>query len=677
LDSFVPRYQLPDTWSGKGVCPVCRSAGSLRVAHQAILPDRMECAVCGAAFEMQSGGTHIRLQALPDTLSGRASDLLDTWLMPGEVPTIGPLGSSTTRPDEPFAQDLLPPASATTAARVDNFAADLLPPAPPPGTSPLRRGTGQLTLRTGATGSLSGATPNARPVTGPLPKNFGTAPLTPPAGAKPAMPPVAPPAASRPTTAPLSPLPDRPPARPTTPMLSALPANPVAVPPPAGPPARPTTAPLTPLAGAKPPSVPPPQPPTATASTVSRPAEAQPPAANPDSEPRPPSTITLHEELDGVLNSLPPRPARSDEALADELAVLLSGLPAVAPEPAAPGSTGPAVVASAPANGAAPAHDEATGVVSTQPLMRVSRLEAAVEVELETAAETEAAAKQILDKARVAEFSEQARKLHLLGNSIDVIRTTLERSTATPAEARAALASIARVEAARQRRFRQTLQLVGGGALVILLLLIAVALVIGRPVPGQAPVGTTAAGQPSAAPPAGTATPSFNPVIELINNVMPQDVRLANGPSPSPGPTSVIMAAVFPPTPTLDPAVKATEAAVVADSGLPDWVRQLVPEGITVINVPTPSVDDQGPPISDCPSTATAAEALFGGRSNDWSYHGDTGGWILVLADNPATIRVPANMSAGYLVLGNSLEMRSALGPATIHNVNFVAISCS
>ena len=81
---------------------------------------------------------------------------------------------------------------------------------------------------------------------------------------------------------------------------------------------------------------------------------------------------------------------------------------------------------------------------------------------------------------RLAEFSEQARKLHQLGNSVEAIRATLERVGADPAEARVALASIARAEAARQRRFRQTLQFVGGAALVILLALVAVALVMSQ-----------------------------------------------------------------------------------------------------------------------------------------------------------------------------------------------------
>ena len=152
MESIVPRYQLPDSWSGKGVCPVCRSSGSLKVAHQSINPDRMECGKCGSAFEMQSGGAHIRLLVLPPSLSGRAGELLETWLLPGKVPTIGPLGTGAL--EEPFG-DLLPPADTTAASRVDDFAADLLPPAPPTGTGPLRRVTGPLSGRGLVTGALN------------------------------------------------------------------------------------------------------------------------------------------------------------------------------------------------------------------------------------------------------------------------------------------------------------------------------------------------------------------------------------------------------------------------------------------------------------------------------------------------------------------------------------------
>ena len=39
-------------------------------------------------------------------------------------------------------------------------------------------------------------------------------------------------------------------------------------------------------------------------------------------------------------------------------------------------------------------------------------------------------------------------------------------------------------------------------------------------------------------------------------------------------------------------------------------------------------------------------------------------------------MRVPANMSAGYLVLGETFEFRNVHGPATLSNINFIAISC-
>ena len=112
-------------------------------------------------------------------------------------------------------------------------------------------------------------------------------------------------------------------------------------------------------------------------------------------------------------------------------------------------------------------------------------------------------------------------------------------------------------------------------------------------------------------------------------------------------------------------------------SGLPSWVATLVPNGITVINVPTPSVDQKGPPPAPCPTTSVQASALFGGPAGSWSFSHQEEGWIFILADKPTSIRIPVGMSAGYLVIGETLEMRGTLGPATINNVNFLAVSCS
>jgi hypothetical protein len=119
----------------------------------------------------------------------------------------------------------------------------------------------------------------------------------------------------------------------------------------------------------------------------------------------------------------------------------------------------------------------------------------------------------------------------------------------------------------------------------------------------------------------------------------------------------------------------ATEAAA-DDGGLPAWVRQLVPEGVTVINVPTPSVELAGPGDAACPVLALDAAALFGGEAGQWQFDRANQGWILIVPGPPITLRVPANMSVGYLVAAETLEMRSELGPVTIHNVNFAAVSC-
>ena len=67
---------------------------------------------------------------------------------------------------------------------------------------------------------------------------------------------------------------------------------------------------------------------------------------------------------------------------------------------------------------------------------------------------------------------------------------------------------------------------------------------------------------------------------------------------------------------------------------------------------------------------------MFGGPAASWSFDRQEHDWILILADKPASIRVPANMSAAFLVIGQTLEMRTTCGPATVNNVNFIAVSC-
>ena len=145
---------------------------------------------------------------------------------------------------------------------------------------------------------------------------------------------------------------------------------------------------------------------------------------------------------------------------------------------------------------------------------------------------------------------------------------------------------------------------------------------VSTPVPGTPGPGATSAqaltpgayaGAPVPGQAAATATLSYNPIIALLNQLIPGDVKIANGPSPTPAPTSSIFGGLFPATPTFSPAADAT--AVARKTSLPSWISILVPNGITLLNLPTPSVESGGPASSPCPSTADQASALFGGAA--------------------------------------------------------------
>src|SRR5258707_9754534 len=83
--AISPRYHVPDDWSGKGACPLCRTPGQLRVQHQDVAPDRILCGACGAAFEVASAGARIRLAVVPPALAANTAELVDVWLMPAEL----------------------------------------------------------------------------------------------------------------------------------------------------------------------------------------------------------------------------------------------------------------------------------------------------------------------------------------------------------------------------------------------------------------------------------------------------------------------------------------------------------------------------------------------------------------------------------------------------------------
>ena len=285
------------------------------------------------------------------------------------------------------------------------------------------------------------------------------------------------------------------------------------------------------------------------------------------------------------------------------------------------------------------------------------------------------------------DLAERAWRLHELGNSLASIRGALESSGGTPDDIGIIMAKLTALEQARQERFRRTLRNGIVAGVLILLVLVADGGCAGQPAPGGRagrashgePVGHARPQQHQSGRHSGATQPAplgYNPIIAFINQLIPGDVKLANGSTPTPAPTSAVLGVLFPATATatLSADGLATEAA--RESGLPPWVATLVPSGLTILNVPTPSIENSGPPNSPCPTTINQASALFGGPAADWAFNHDQQGWIFILAGSPIDIHVPANMTAGYLVIGATLEMRSAVGPATLHNVNFVAVSC-
>ncbi|MBI3241563.1 MAG: hypothetical protein HYZ49_04635 [Chloroflexi bacterium] len=217
----------------------------------------------------------------------------------------------------------------------------------------------------------------------------------------------------------------------------------------------------------------------------------------------------------------------------------------------------------------------------------------------------------------------QARKLYALGNSVRQIKTILEESKATPDQIEAALAEVRQLDRRKRESNQRSLWLMGSAGAMFFLLLAGVAAVVVlrpelRPSPATLRPGAPANGQP----PAATAAPGF-PNLNLPS-VIPTDALATVAAQPTTG----------------------------------------VQQGV-------------GPEASKCPVTPVSAARLFGGEPDYWSENNDFGrAWVMLAASAPLTIRVPANMSAGYMRINEGLEMISVVGPATLTNVNFVTISC-
>lgn len=83
--SAQPRDHLPDSWAHRGPCPVCGQAKSLAVLHNHSAPDQFVCERCNAAFELNAGGSQIRLMVLPQALKSVWNQVIHQWIEPAEI----------------------------------------------------------------------------------------------------------------------------------------------------------------------------------------------------------------------------------------------------------------------------------------------------------------------------------------------------------------------------------------------------------------------------------------------------------------------------------------------------------------------------------------------------------------------------------------------------------------
>jgi len=108
---------------------------------------------------------------------------------------------------------------------------------------------------------------------------------------------------------------------------------------------------------------------------------------------------------------------------------------------------------------------------------------------------------------------------------------------------------------------------------------------------------------------------------------------------------------------------------------LPDAIKPAFMKSAP-LQVDQGSFPPRGTKLADCPTSTVDAAALFGGAASAWSKPNQPNAWQMVETGAPITIQLPAGMVAG-LIDNKSYGFLSVTGPATIYNVNFVAIVCN
>jgi rubredoxin len=124
-------------------------------------------------------------------------------------------------------------------------------------------------------------------------------------------------------------------------------------------------------------------------------------------------------------------------------------------------------------------------------------------------------------------------------------------------------------------------------------------------------------------------------------------------------------------------AEKAANPSAASQPLAPLQLLNQLPEAVKpgFLKSPPVRVEKTGPAKAPCPSNTLDAAELFGGQADLWKKSSQPDSWQMMNPGDPATIRLPAGMYAGYID-NQTFVFSSTDGPATLYNVNFVAISC-
>ena len=120
FDVTRPLFTIPDTWAMQAQCPLCNHK-PMQAAHAPNAPDEMVCPQCGLSFEIEHGGSRVRLKDLPPQLRPLRDTLSDQWLTMKEVSGLierkpsPPLPRSAAAPSVSAPANVQPAAPASTA----------------------------------------------------------------------------------------------------------------------------------------------------------------------------------------------------------------------------------------------------------------------------------------------------------------------------------------------------------------------------------------------------------------------------------------------------------------------------------------------------------------------------------------------------------------------------------